>query len=392
MEKVDEERETSGRLRPLPGRRTRRWLGFLLCLLLGAELIPRWLCGSQADSYFDSDTTTVARLGRQVAGGILRHPGRLFYTTGNLRMDGQSAVAIYQMTLLGLGQIVLDHPELRGEFLPAMQEAADRLADPQTLAYASRVYGQHGTRQMDPGEGHAYLGYINLGLGMLRRIDPDMKQAELHDRLTEALARRIRQSPNGLIETYPGETWPPDVAAVAGSIGLHGQATGKDWSPMLRTWSERFANCAVDPSGYLVQRIRSGSCKAVDVPRGSGTAVAAYFLSFADRTLSSRLHQALREHGIQTFLGFGGIAETPVRDSATWDSNAGPVVFGVSVGATGFGLGSARAHADRAMFQQLFRTASLFGVPTTHSSSSEFLVGGMLGNALLLAMLTARSA
>jgi hypothetical protein len=56
------------------------------------------------------------------------------------------------MTILGLGQIVLDHPEARSELLPAMQSAADRLVDPQTLAYAASVYGRHGISGMRPGE------------------------------------------------------------------------------------------------------------------------------------------------------------------------------------------------------------------------------------------------
>ena len=41
------------------------------------------------------------------------------------------------------------------------------------------------------GRGHAYLGYVNLALGMMRLVDPETPHARLHDRLTEALARRL---------------------------------------------------------------------------------------------------------------------------------------------------------------------------------------------------------
>ena len=131
---------------------------------------------------------------------------------------------------------------------------------------------------MAPGEGHAYLGYINLALGMLRAVDPATPYAALHDRLTAALAERLDRSPTGLIETYPGETWPPDVAAVAGSIGLHAAVTGVDRRALLERWATRFEACALHRSGYLVQRVKSGGCKPVDAPRGSGTAIASYFL------------------------------------------------------------------------------------------------------------------
>jgi hypothetical protein len=193
-----------------------------------------------------------------------------------------------------------------------------------------------------------------------------------------------------MIETYPGETWPPDVAAVAGSIGLYARATGRDHGPMLERWAERFARCAIDRSGYLVQRVRSGSCAALDAPRGSGTAIAAYFVGFAQPTLSRRLHAALIASGHRSLLGFGALREYAPGYSGSGDVNAGPVVLGVSVGATGFGIGAARTHGDRELYRELVRTLYLFGVPVERGGRQWFATGGALGNALVLAMLTAR--
>src|SRR6202012_462958 len=102
-------------------------------------------------------------------------------------------------------QIVLAHPEKRDAYVPAMRAAADHIATPATLAYAEQVYATEGDRAFD--EGHAYLGYVNLGLGMLRMVDPDTPHAKLHDRITADLTRRIAASNVGMIETYPGETW-----------------------------------------------------------------------------------------------------------------------------------------------------------------------------------------
>jgi hypothetical protein len=318
-------------------------------------------------------------------------PGRTLYTSGRSRFDGQSAIAAYQMTLMGLSQVVQRHPELRDRYLPVMREAGARLADPRTLDYAASVYGHHGVTAMGPGEGHAYLGYINLALGMLRAVDPDTPLATVHDRISNALAARLFASPTGMIETYPRETWPPDVAAVAGSIGLHARLTGVDRSRELKAWSERFARCAISTDGFLVQRLKSGGCTPVDRPRGSGTAVAAYFLSFADRGLSRRLHGALSGSGARSFLGFGALREYPAGLGGTGDGNSGPVILGVSVGATGFGLGSAAAHGDRALFRELYRTTAFFGVPHGSGDGEAFVMGGALGNALLLAMLTAKT-
>ena len=362
----------------------------LACLVVSAAVIPRWLCGCGADAAFDGEVAWQAQLGKNLAATIVARPERQLYQTGASRFDGQSAIAAYQMAILALGQLTIAHPERRGEYLPVMLAAADRLVDPATLDYAAKVYGQHGVVQMGPGEGHAYLGYINLALGMLRLVEPDNRHAKLHDRLTAALADRLERSPRGLIETYPGETWPPDVAAVAGSIGLHASATGLDRKAMLDIWATRFEACAIDASGYLVQRVRTGTCEPMDAPRGSGTAVGSYFIAFAHERLSRRLYQAIASGGTIDVLGFSGVREYSTGHSGSGDGNSGPILFGVSVGATGFALGAARMHGDRDLFRRLYRSAYLFGAPFDLDDRRVFVIGGILGNALLAAMLTAR--
>ena len=357
---------------------------------LAIVAVPRSVAGRGASAWLDGDVATEDALAQTVIAAVLRQPTGIAYRTGETRFDGQATVAIEQMALLGLGQIILAHPEKRDAYLPAMRVAAKHLASPATLAYAAQVYGHNGLDQMGPGEGHAYLGYINLGLGMLRRIDPDADIAALNDRLTEALAARIDRSTTGLIETYPGESWPPDVAAVVGSIGLHARATGTDRTGLLDRWQARFERCAVHAAtGMLVQRTEKGACTPADAPRGSGTAIAAYFLSFATPELAGRLYAALGRSAYTQIDGFGGFREYPDGFSGRGDLDAGPIVFGVSVGATGFGLGAARAAGDRDRFVGLYRSTRLLGIPTTVDGRTVFAPGGALGNALLLAMLTA---
>jgi hypothetical protein len=361
------------------------------CLSLSLAVVPRWLCGWGADRLFAGELAAQDALVMRLATDLRTHPAGTFYQSGAERFDGQSTVAIEQMAILALGQIILDHPEKRADYLPAMRAAAEQLVDPATLRYASRAYGHHAVTFMGPGEGHAYAGYINLALGMLRLVDPGTAYAPLHDRLTEDLRRRLFQAPTGLIETYPGETWPPDVAVVAASIGLHARATGADVRQEMDAWADRFARCAVHASGYLWQRVKSGGCAPVDAPRGSGTALASYVLGFAHPGLSRRLYQALADHGRVTLFGLGGLREYAEGFRGEGDGNSGPIVLGTSVGATGFGIGAARMNGDPDLYRQLYRSAHLFGVPVDDAGGRTFALGGVLGNALLLAMLTARA-
>jgi hypothetical protein len=349
-------------------------------------ILPRQLCGRGAEGQFSGELGEQRALADKVSRAILARAQRAPHVE---RRDGQAEVARYQMAILGLGQIVREHPELRDAYLPAMREAAARLADPRTLGYARRRWGENGLVAMSPTDGHAYLGYINLALGMLRSIDPDTPYAGLNDRLTAALADRLDASRTGLIETYPGETWPPDVAAVAGSIGLHATVTGTDHTALLARWSARFARCAVSTSGYLVQRVNSGTCTPRDAPRGSGTALASYFIGFADPALSWRLFEAMRDRGRITRLGFGGVREYLGDAGGKGDLNSGPILFGASVGATGYALAAARAHGDADFFRELYRSATLGRHALGVESTQRWLPDPGIGDALLLAMMTA---
>lgn len=368
--------------------RSQRLALALGCIIACSLILPRAYLRRDASRHFEAEFEIQEKWGRRVAEELLRRPERQLFQTQSRRFNSQSSIAIYQMAILGLGQIVQAHPELREEFLPAMRSAAERMVDARTLNYARDVYEEDAIVDLHF-EGHAYLGYVNLALGMMRQIDPDTPHAELHDRLSDELARNLDASPLGMLETYPGETWPPDVAAVAGSVGFHSKVTGQDRSALLARWQERFRSCALHASGYLIQRLETGSCTPRDLPRGSGTAVSSYFLSFYENELSRELEQSLAAMGHREFLGLGALREYPPGQSGLGDGNSGPVIFGVSIGATGFGLGAARAHGDATLFESLFATTALFGLPVESESSLDFAAGGLLGNSLLLAMLSA---
>lgn len=211
-----------------------------------------------------------------------------------------------------------------------------------------------------------------------------------HDVLVDALVQRISAHQLGIVETYPGEAYPCDIAAIVGAIAQHDRITGRDRSAIVEHMTRVYRERWIDPvSGYLVQAIAAdGSVR--DAPRGSGTALAAFFWSFADPSLADELDRALLERGHASLFGFGAIRDYPEDTVGHGDIDSGPVVLGVWVSATGFALSAARRRGDADRFAALYRTAALFGTPVTRDGTTRMLAGGPLGNAILLAMLTAR--
>ena len=358
--------------------------------ILGATL-PRACAGRDAEALFEGDPAIQTALARGVVEDLEAGVSTATFHTGSPRFDGEWTLGTYQMAALGLTQIVLAHPELRAELAPSIETSIERLLAPETTAFGAEAWHGAGLDDLATDRGHAYLGYINLALGMLRMVAPYNRFVGLHDRITDALARRMSLAPMGLIETYPNEAYPADVASVVGSIGLHDRAAGSDHHALLSAWSATFRARWVDPKSGMI--FQAGD-PATGLPRGparaSHTALAVYALSFALPDLSRNLFAAIQRSQRASFVGFGAIREDAPGNGGSSDIDSGPVVLGVGVSATGFTLAGARIHGDRALYTELYRTADLFGAPHDKAQGRRFVSGGPLGDAILLAMLTAK--
>ncbi|MBK8256138.1 MAG: hypothetical protein IPK82_26150 [Polyangiaceae bacterium] len=373
---------------PQPKQRSVRLAIFAGAISACAFVVPRFISGVPASAYFEGDLAAHKALAADVKNQVESGVAATAFHTGSARFDGEWAFGTFTMAALGLGNIVVSHPETREHYLAALDRAAEELVSPQTNTFGTEAWGNFGFDGLPGGKGHGYLGYSNLSLSMVRLVDPNSKRADLHDRLTEALAKRLEESPHALFETYPGEAYPADMAMVAGSIALHDCAVGRPERPFFKKWKEDFSKWIDPGSGLLYQSGFWESGKPAGPPRSSGTALAALALAYLDRDLSKQLFSGLQK-AQTSVLGYSAIHEYAAGQTGTGDIDSGPVVFGVSVSATGFTMGSARLHGDRELFTGLYRTADLFGVPVHKPSGVRFMSGGPLGNAILLAMTTA---
>lgn len=369
--------------------RLRILASFLLALIAMRLFVP-WWCGRDAEGWYRGDVDRQRALAEEMVAFELRDEAQQGAPPGD-RFAGEWALVTHQMTALGLAQVCLQHPELRARYAPFVTRAALASFRPEMREFGTAAWhGEDALASLESSHGHAYLGYPALALGMARLVDPAFpaEVARQHDAVIAAFERRLAASPTGLIETYPGEAYPTDVAAVAAAIAVHGRAAGVDHASTISTWVARVRARQLDAaSGFVVQRMGALDGVAHDAPRGSGTALAAYFAGFADRGLAAQLADAVSRHE-RTFFGFAGVLEYGEGHAGSGDVDSGPVILGVSVSATGFALASARAHGRHDDFVRLYRTTDFFGLPSSSGERRRFAVGGAIGNALLLALLT----
>jgi hypothetical protein len=366
----------------------RRFASLGLGLAATRLVAPTW-CARDVEAWYRGEPKVTRELAEEMVSFEARDDAARTEVAPGDRFAGEWALVTHQMTALGLAQVCLGRPEWKEHYVPILTGAALKSALPEMRDFGTDAWGHDVMTTLESAEGHAYYAYPALAVGMARVLNPSFPKdvAREHDAVIAAFERRLLASPTALIETYPDEAYPTDVAAVAAAIAVHGRATGADHARVLAHWESNVRRVQIDPkSGFVFQRMHVDG-RVIDGPRGSGTGLAAYYAGFASAPLARTLADALFRHS-GSFWGFDAIEEFADGRLFGGDVDSGPVFLGVSVAATGFVLAPARAFGRRDVFEQVYRTVDLFGVPTKLGDRRRYLTGGPIGNALLLAMMT----
>lgn len=363
-------------------------------LVAGIALVPHRICKRGADAAFDGTSPEVSHLADAVDGWTKASLTESQFRTGSRRFDQEWYYGTYMMAAMAFGQLAAARdtaPEARAARIASMERCIDALLAPRGRAFDEEGWGEDPLESLAGANGHAaYLGYTNLAISLHRSLVPGSRYDALGARITDALARRIERSPSGLVETYPGVAFPVDTAAVVGSIGLADRASGGDHHAAVAKYVAAIrAHFMVD--GLLVQ-IAAPDGSHLDAARGSGTALASYFVSFADVDLARDLWAGAKRALYTDIVGFGALREYPRGTTGGGDIDSGPIVLGLGVAASGFAMAPARMFGDREAFAGLFATAHLFGAPHDDGKTRTHLTGGAIGDAILLAMMTATPA
>lgn len=381
-----------------PKQGSTRALVALLAFVLGFATVPHRVMEREAAKWLRGEPAKTDALGAGVASWTetsrtITVPA---FTTGTSRFDGEWLVAMYTMAAMGFGQVARERADVREANIARMEACLDALLERRVRVFDTSGWGDDAVESLafPPGSsgdrGHvAYLGYAGMAFALHRALRPESRFVADEEAIIGALERRIIASPSHFVETYPDEIYPADNTAALAALALHARAANEPRSPALAFGLDALRERGIDPKTGLLFHAVTADGVPRDGTRASATALAAYFLTFADGTTSRELFRALEKSQFRTVLGFGGMMEHPPGKppvAAAYDS--GPVLLGFGVAASGFALGTARALGHRDIFTSLYATAHLFGVPLDENDARTYVAGGALGDAILFAMLT----
>jgi hypothetical protein len=329
---------------------------------------------------------------------------------GNFHVDSSKYEFLtHIMGGLGIGQSSLNADfHTKQKYLHIIQSCIKKAMSPEATFFDSISWDESPLAAIHNNNHHAsYLGYLNLLLSMNRYLElsagigPNGEKLLINDEytqlnhvITKKLMKDFVGSDCGLLQTYPSQAIPTNDAVAIGSIGLYYKAFGLDYTDSLLRIIDRFCKVAIDSETHLLNYyVDYKTGEADGTLRGAGTATGMYFISFASDSVSRILYNSILSNLKDTVYGVHGIRECLRIVSETeigMDTDTGPVVYGIGTVSTGYTIAGAKMFNDKTTYDDLTRTAWIFGMPRNTSNGILFTNGNAVQNAVMFAILTSR--
>ncbi len=271
----------------------------LLCVALfalGLFTVPHWWCGRGADAWFDGDPSRQAALSRSVEDWVRSDLGTQDFSTGSSEFNGEWLFGTYFAAGMGFGQMALEHPESRARCVELMRLCIKRMLSPELRAFDADAWDEDAIESLYDGTGHAaYLGYLNLLLSLNNLVDPEHGYAGLNGEVTDALTARALDEPDVPAGDLPERDLSGrQLRRHRRHRPLRPRHRRRPFGASASSGRRPSASYCVDPdTGLLYQAVGAYTGEPLDAPRGSGTCLGLYMLSFMDRDLSRDLYDGV---------------------------------------------------------------------------------------------------
>ncbi|CAN5817951.1 hypothetical protein BH09MYX1_BH09MYX1_11900 [soil metagenome] len=313
------------------------------------------------------------------------------------QFGGEWVLVTLSMTAMGTTNLAFAYPDT----IPRARTIVDRCL---TLALTKEARAFDTARwnedALDTLEGTSphigYLGHLAIILEAKRILgggeDPHEKP------VLAALRRRVASGASPILETYPGERYTADNMVVAAAIALSEieaplvtteRATAS--AAVLGRFTSWLEHELLDAESGAIVFATDAEGHAKGSARGSGVGWNSLYLPFIDRAIAKRQATVLRDRFRRPLGPFGGaLCEYDRCAKGAGDVDSGPVVLGTSPSGTGFAIAAAKTLDDAAWLDDMVSISEWVGVTISLGGKRRFLIGPLVGDAILLASMSAR--
>ena len=375
----------------------------LICLAVIVAIIlvkAIWVgVATRHNGDFESEKKDIMARRDFIIGKVVTNPQQLIDEMPWLvgpQFQGEWALYSCSMLSAALVNTTLIYDEDREANIARIDSLIQMVLSPELRAYDRERWGEDPLETLDGNESHiSYISHLAWMIGGYKHIGGGDKYDEIYHKLCETMNRRIIESPNMNLPTYPGEcVYVPDMLVAIVALSVYSQQyEGKYYSTVCQ-WTDEAKHHWLDKdTGMLASFLpdeREGMYGEAPI-KGSYSALSCYYLTFVDEEFAQDQYEKLKSSFLQKrpITGF-----KEYHDRRCWlglDIDAGPIICNLSPTGTAFAVGSVTYFQDWTLRKKLLKTGEMAGTTWHRKDKSHYLLAdvALVGEAIMLAMRTA---
>ena len=235
----------------------------------------------------------------------------------------------------------------RGRGARGAREAASALVEASRAAVSARLGD---VRVLGPGAREAvYLGWLALVLARWEQVSGETTHADERRHLCAILRTELEALPEGgPLDSFPGMCWPfdtiPPLLALKLSDALDGESRSAAAIERHLVWIETCGSDAATglPASHVGRHREPDGAP----PRGCDLSLRVGLMKLLDESRARTIYRQYTRHFWSELFLIAGFREYPSGHAGHMDADSGPIVLGLGMAATGFGLNATRAAGD----------------------------------------------
>lgn len=375
----------------------------LICLAVIVAIIvvkAIWVgVATRHNGDFESEKADILARRNYLIGKVVTCPQQLIDEMPAIvgpQFQGEWALYSCSMLSAALVNTTLIYGEDKEMAIATIDSLIQIVMSPELRAYDRERWGEDPLETLDGNESHiSYISHLAWMIGGYKHIGGGDKYDELYHKLCETMNRRILESPNMNLPTYPGEcVYVPDMLVAIVALSVYSQQyEGKYYSTVCQWIDEAKHHWLDNDTGMLASFLpdeREGMYSEAPI-KGSYSALSCYYLTFVDEEFARDQYEKLKTNFLQKrpITGF-----KEYHDRRCWlgmDIDAGPIVCNLSPTGTAFAVGGVTYFEDWALRKKILKTGEMAGTTWHRKDKSHYLLAdvALVGEAIMLAMRTA---
>ncbi|MBE6225511.1 MAG: hypothetical protein E7121_00250 [Bacteroidales bacterium] len=329
---------------------------------------------------------------------IITSPNQLIAEMPNIvgrQFQGEWALYSASMFSAALTNIAHIYPSTREESIGYIDKLIEIVLSPEIRKYDTEKWGEDPLESLETDNSHiSYLSHLAWMISGYKELGGNSKYDSLYSELCKTMNRRILNSYNYNLKTYPGECiYVPDMLVAIVALANYSRQNNNEYTQTVKLWLNDIKEYWIDDySGLIMSFIPDeGNYYIGNIIRGSYSALSCYYLTFVDEKFAKDQYLKLKEHYYQK-SPIAGFKEFQSRKCwLGFDIDAGPIIFNLSPTGTAFAIGPATYFEDYEVRNRLLKTAELAGFSVESSDKRHYLLANiaLVGEAITLAMRTA---